>query len=302
MFLLAQLVHPNWTNPPVVADLQVPPAVKQILRTSCYPCHSNETRLSWFDQIVPAYQLVALDVKEARTHLNFSEFGAQPVARRNAILFEALNHIQMGAMPLPRYTRLHPEAIVTSDQLTVLRDYLLSVTPETLPAQSEVDVADSKYREWIDNAGKPLPVRAAPNGIAFLPNYKNWKAISSTERSDNQTLRLILGNETAIKAISDGYINPWPDGTALAKVAWRQKAGRNGLIETGEIVHVAFMIKDRTKYASTAGWGWAQWDGAGLSPHGKVAGFAHECVSCHAPLSKNDYVFTMPIQSLRAHQ
>ena len=296
LFLVAQLLRPEWTNPPVVAELQVPPAVEQILRTSCYPCHSNETRLSWFDQIVPAYQLVAHDVKEARMRLNFSELGAQPIARRNGILFEALNHIQMGAMPLPRYTRLHPEAIVTPNQLAVLRDYVLSVAPDTLTAQSKVEAADLQYREWIASAGKPLPVGDAPNGIAFLRDYKNWRAISSTDRIDTKTLRLILGNDIAIKAIADNKIHPWPDGTMFAKVAWRRKAGEHGLIETGEFFQVAFMIKNSKKYASTAGWGWAQWVGIDLKPYGTGAEFANECVACHAPLSENDYVFTMPIR------
>ena len=56
----------------------------------------------------------------------------------------------------------------------------------------------------------------------LLPDYKNWKAISSTDRFDNHTMREILGNDVAVKAIADGHINPWPDGTAFAKVAWQQ--------------------------------------------------------------------------------
>jgi hypothetical protein len=32
----------------------------------------------------------------------------------------------------------------------------------------------------------------APNGISFILAYKNWKAISSTERFDNHTMRVIL--------------------------------------------------------------------------------------------------------------
>jgi hypothetical protein len=37
--------------------LQVPPDVKHILKTSCYDCHSNETKLSWFDN---PYLLIGL--------------------------------------------------------------------------------------------------------------------------------------------------------------------------------------------------------------------------------------------------
>ena len=73
LFLGLQFVRPGLTNPPVTAELNAPPEVKAILKNSCYNCHSNETKLAWFDQVVPAYWLVASDVKEARKHLNFSE-------------------------------------------------------------------------------------------------------------------------------------------------------------------------------------------------------------------------------------
>ncbi|HEY8942973.1 MAG TPA: heme-binding domain-containing protein, partial [Polyangiaceae bacterium] len=55
VFVLAQLFRPELSNPPVTADLSAPAPVKAILRRSCYDCHSNETRLPWFDRIVPAY-------------------------------------------------------------------------------------------------------------------------------------------------------------------------------------------------------------------------------------------------------
>lgn len=76
-----QFIRPALTNPPVTADLSVPTAVKQIFQTSCYNCHSNETRLSWFDEPAPAYWLVASDVQEARKHLNFSEIGKLPAVQ-----------------------------------------------------------------------------------------------------------------------------------------------------------------------------------------------------------------------------
>jgi heme-binding protein/cytochrome P460 len=299
LFLLLQLVRPALTNPPATADFEAPSDVKQILRKSCYACHSNETRLSWFDEIVPAYQLVARDVKRGRMVLNFSELGAQPKAHQHAVLFEAVSQIQMGAMPLSRYTRLHPEAVVTPSELAALRDYILPASPARPAAQPDIEAADAQYRHWIAAASMSLSVQSAPNGSAFLPDYKNWKAISSTDRSDTNTLKMILGNDVAIRAIAANNINPWPNGTAFAKVSWMRQADDNGVIRTGKFEQVAFMIKDSGKYASTAGWGWAQWMGAELKPFGSDADFARECVACHAPLRKNDYVFTAPIAAAR---
>ncbi len=124
VFTGMQFLRPSLTNPPVTADLQAPPEVKRILRNSCYSCHSNETRLPWFDQIVPAYWLVANDVNEARQHLNFSTLGAAPPETQRAVLFEAVTQIQLGAMPLPSYRMIHPGSVVTPEQLAVLRAYV----------------------------------------------------------------------------------------------------------------------------------------------------------------------------------
>jgi hypothetical protein len=290
-----QLVRPELKNPPVKAHLDVPANVERILRRSCYACHSNETQLSWFDRIVPAYQLVAFDVKKARQVLNFSELGTQSKVKQNAVLFEAVSQIQMGAMPLPRYSRLHPQAVVTAEDLAVLRQYLLAASVLRPATQRDMDAADAQYCQWIAEGQTSRQVQAARNGIPFPYGYKNWKAISSTDRTDQNTFKVILGNDVAIRAIADHNINPWPDGTVLAKVSWQQEPDRLGVTRTGEFGHVGFMIKNSRKYASTAGWGWAQWSGIDLMPFGKDRNFVKECVACHAPLSKNDYVFTAPI-------
>src|SRR5882672_808020 len=85
-FLGIQFIRPTLPNKPVTAELQVPPDVKQILKTSCYNCHSNETRLSWFDEPTPAYWQVVRDVREGRKHLNFSEIGKLPPSQQRGIL------------------------------------------------------------------------------------------------------------------------------------------------------------------------------------------------------------------------
>ncbi|HMH15397.1 MAG TPA: heme-binding domain-containing protein [Edaphobacter sp.] len=294
VFVGIQFIRPTLTNPPITAELQAPPEVKAILRNSCYSCHSNETKLPWFDKVVPAYWIVNSDVNEARRHLNFSEIGKLPAAQQKGFLFEAVNQIQMGAMPLPSYLKVHPGAAVTPEQLAVLRNYL--VPPSTQQTATDTSAADEQYGKWVKDSETVLNVQPEPNGIAFLPDYKNWRAISSTERYDNHTMRVILGNDIAVKAIADGHINPWPDGTTFAKVAWLQQPDDQGTIHTGAFLQVEFMIRDGKKYGDTAGWGWGRWRGTDLKPYGKDAAFTNECVSCHTPVRKNDYVYTMPIK------
>jgi hypothetical protein len=295
VFLGLQFVRPAIGNPPVTADLEAPPQVKQILRNSCYNCHSNETKLAWFDRIVPAYWLVASDVKEARMHLNFSEIGARPAGEQKGILYEAVNQVQLGAMPLPSYRRVHPDAVVGPSQLAVLRAYLNPPAPWIAASPADVAASGAQYAAWIAAGNHPAQASAALNGIEFPSDYKNWTPISSTDRFDNQTLRQVLGNGIAIKAVAEHHINPWPDGSTFAKVAWKQQPAEEGAVRTGAFIQVEFMIKDASKYAATAGWGWARWRGVDLKPYGKDADFTAECVGCHRPVRADDFVYTLPI-------
>ncbi|HUJ73109.1 MAG TPA: heme-binding domain-containing protein [Verrucomicrobiae bacterium] len=291
-----QFIRPAISHPMVTADLTAPPEVKHILRTSCYDCHSNETQLAWFDEIVPAYWLVASDVKNARSRLNFSEIAKLPLAQQKAALYEAVDQIQLGAMPLPAYTRLHRDAVVTPAQLIILKNYLNPPSGPTAASANDLAADDAQYEKWTQAGTPARAVAPAPNGIEFLPDYKTWKTISTTDRFDNQSLRVILGNASAINAIAENHINPWPDGTTFAKVAWFARDDGHGQVHTGAFWQVEFMIRDSKKYAATKGWGWARWRGWGLTPYGKDAGFSAECIGCHTPVRDSDYVFTMPLR------
>ena len=140
------------------------------------------------------------------------------------------------------------------------------------------------------------PVAKAPNGIELPAGYKNWRVIASSHRTDNNTLRVILGNEIAVTAARAGHTNPWPNGTILGKLVWKDETHPNWPTATvpGKFVHAEFMIKNASKYADTGGWGFARWLGTEQKPYGKEAGFSKECFTCHTPMKQNDYVFTHP--------
>jgi len=295
VFLGLQFVRPQVTNPPVTAELDAPPEVKAILKNSCYNCHSNETKLPWFDQVVPAYWLVARDVKEARKHLNFSEIASEPAGAQKAALYEAVNFIALGAMPLPQYTMVHPSSVVTPEQLAVLRNWLNPPKPETAATAADVAATEEQRVIALQRGDAPVKVQDEPNGVPFSPDYKHWREVSGTDRFDNGTMRVILGNDVAVKAIEDHRINPWPDGTIFAKVTWYTQPDGTGFVRTGAFKQVELMIRDGGKYRSTKGWGWGRWLGTDYKPYGKTSAFAEECVSCHEPLRKNDYVYTIPI-------
>lgn len=141
------------------------------------------------------------------------------------------------------------------------------------------------------------PVDPAPNGITLPTGYKDWRVIATSHRTDNKTLRVILGNDIAVNAARNGQTKPWPDGSVLAKLVWKETthAAWPTAIVPEAFVHAEFMVKDSKKYAATGGWGFARWLGMDQKPYGRDATFVQECFACHTPVKGNDWVFTHPV-------
>jgi hypothetical protein len=133
-------------------------------------------------------------------------------------------------------------------------------------------------------------------GVRTPAGYRDWRLISiAHEEGSLNDLRAILGNDIAITASREGKL-PYPDGTIIARLAWSydpleesSKAfGRPQSFVAGSPKNgVQFMVKDSTKYASTGGWGFAQFD------NGKPASEAvhNTCLPCHATVKARDFVF-----------
>lgn len=293
IFFLIQLIRPRLDNPSVTGDIKAPANVKHILQKACYDCHSNQTQLRWFDNVAPVYWQVVAHVKQGRKGLNFSEWNKLAPPDQKAKLWEAVNQIIAGAMPLSEYELVHPSARISGAELSVLKAYLNGTAIKPQPDDTAKINLLNHQTARPANSATELP--KALNGVSYIPDYRNWETISTTERFDNGTMRVIFGNDIAVKAIKQGHVNPWPDGTIFAKVAWDQLAVKNGEIKTGAFRQVEYMIRDDRKYAATKGWGWARFKTPKMVPYGKTAVFATECISCHQPVADKDYVFTPPI-------
>lgn len=136
----------------------------------------------------------------------------------------------------------------------------------------------------------------APNGIAFPVGYEDWQVVSLSHRNDNNSLRVILGNDVAVRAARNGQ-RPWPKGSVLAKVVWKDASHAEWVAATvpGRFVHVEIMVRDRARFPYTGGWGFARWVGKELKPYGTDDKFVRECYGCHEPVADTDYVFTRPV-------
>ena len=149
--------------------------------------------------------------------------------------------------------------------------------------------------------GTAGPSNASPiYGVTIPAGYRDWKVISVGRLKTDKInqLRVQLGNDIAIKAFKEGKL-PFPDGAMIAALHWTyvpSEANDKVLVAAfpgaesfvpGSAVNVQFMVKDSKKYASTGGWGFADFkDG---KPQDKAL---HEaCFPCHEPAKDRDFVF-----------
>jgi hypothetical protein len=115
-----QFIPVDRSNPEVLAEINAPENVKNILARSCYDCHSNQTNWPWYSYVAPVSWLIAGDVKDGRRHLNFSEWESLNAAEKKKAMEEIWQEIDDGEMPLGIYTLIHSEALISAADMNVL--------------------------------------------------------------------------------------------------------------------------------------------------------------------------------------
>ena len=128
LFFAIQLIPANRSNPPVEQTIQAPPEALEILRASCFDCHSYETHWPWYAYVAPASWLVAYDVNEAREHLNFSTWQIYDEEERIENLEEMWEEIEDGEMPLEYYVPFHPGSELDERKRQILHAWILEAT------------------------------------------------------------------------------------------------------------------------------------------------------------------------------
>ncbi|MFC3562852.1 heme-binding domain-containing protein [Pedobacter jamesrossensis] len=291
-----QFTSPKVLNPPVTSEIMVSPAVAQILKKSCYDCHSNQTKLKWFDKLAPVSWIVASDIKTARSRFNFSQWNDLTTADQQVKFWEMINMAENKKMPLPSYLRLHPEAKLDKKDIEILKQYaqrfIISKPGDTMA----VNAADREFK--IFQAGNKFsdPAPVSLNGIRYYGDYRNWKVMVATTRLENGTMRIVYGNDIIIRAIQEGNINPFPSGSVIVKVVWNIIEDSEGNIRPGTFNNTQWMVKDEVKYPDTKGWGFARFNGTKLLPYGKNSASLTACFNCHKLVKETGYVFDLPVE------
>lgn len=138
--------------------------------------------------------------------------------------------------------------------------------------------------------GAPVLVGELPRG------YRDWKLVSvAREEGTVDDIRAVLANDAALEAFRAGA--PYPDGAAIARVAWSLDANEENNRAFGKPQSftagapkngIQLMVRDSKRYLATGGWGY------GLFEHGKpVDGAAPApCFGCHKAAESRGFVFT----------
>ena len=122
VFIIIQFIKPDKNQSDVVtpndifANFQSENSTKQLIRTACYDCHSNNTVYPWYAEIQPLAWWLADHVKEGKSELNFSEFATYKPKKADHKLEEVIEMIQEGEMPLKSYTLIHDNAKLSDGQ------------------------------------------------------------------------------------------------------------------------------------------------------------------------------------------
>lgn len=127
-FVVLQFFQPGKNSePPSGDDLfaaqQVPDDVQQILKNSCYDCHSNQTRYLWYHRISPVSWMVNHHIEEGKHELNLSEWGKLDLYDQITNLEEMAKEAKRKTMPLKSYLIMHPGAKLSAQQIETLEKW-----------------------------------------------------------------------------------------------------------------------------------------------------------------------------------
>ncbi len=132
-FILIQFISIDKASPEFdpstdFMNMENPPEeLAQMLRATCYDCHSNETVWPWYSNIAPVSWAIEKHVLEGRDNLNFSYWGEFDDEDKAYVIEEIIEEMEDGSMPIPGYDFTHPKAKLSDEQKEKLFVWLRSL-------------------------------------------------------------------------------------------------------------------------------------------------------------------------------
>ena len=130
--LLLQAIQIDIPEPEAIDPKEVieaPEEIMTMLKTSCYDCHSYETKMPWYGNIAPMSWEVRSHIKQGRAWLNFQKWGSYDEEKKQKLYKGIAKSISL-SMPIPMYLNLHEEAKLTRVQRNSIRKWAQSYIKE----------------------------------------------------------------------------------------------------------------------------------------------------------------------------
>ncbi len=113
----------NDTKKDISKSYVVPEEVKTIFAKACNDCHSNSTRYPWYAEVQPVSWWLSNHINDGKKHFNLNEFDGYRIARQYKKMEECIEQVKEGEMPLPSYTIIHKDAILTAAEKETLMNW-----------------------------------------------------------------------------------------------------------------------------------------------------------------------------------
>ena len=126
--LLLQAIQIDIPEPEAIDPkevIQVPEEIMTMFKTSCYDCHSYETKMPWYGSIAPISWEVRSHIKQGRSWLNFQKWGSYDEEKQPK-LYKGIAKSISFSMPIPMYLNLHEEAKLTRVQRETIKKWAQS--------------------------------------------------------------------------------------------------------------------------------------------------------------------------------
>ena len=103
---------------------QAPKEVVELLKTSCYDCHSNQTHYPWYSNIAPVSWWLKGHIDKGRGKLNFSEWDSYSIEESDTLKVKSADMIEKKWMPILTYKIIHKESRLSDEQRALLIGWL----------------------------------------------------------------------------------------------------------------------------------------------------------------------------------
>jgi hypothetical protein len=103
-----------------VDETKPPKEVHDILKNTCFDCHSNVTTYPWYNAITPVNFWLDEHVQDGKKHLNFSNWAEYTLKKKEHKMDELHEEVEKGEMPLNSYTYTHADANLTPGQIAAV--------------------------------------------------------------------------------------------------------------------------------------------------------------------------------------